>query len=194
MTYSVDVRFGRTDGKRRTLHNIARLTALPNAKAPVVSILGILRDGRTAVLKVGDTATASGNGTCKPSAAQCATLEMKAGDAEYFRVAAAGGAVAWYYLKLLHVDHHRTTSTAVAAAAYARRSAAGMAVVRKQAASVRTYRYLPALGVLVPAKRHTATAARTAARTAAAGVDPLLPADRQAGVAVWRSLAPAAKG
>lgn len=190
-TYSVAVRFGRTDGGRQTLRNIARLTALPTAKAPVVSLLGVLRDGRTAVLKVGANATASGNGTCKPSAARCTTVELKAGDAEYFRVAVAGSdTVAWYYLKLLHVDRHETTSKVVAAAAYARRSAAGMAVVRKDASSVRSYRYLPGLGVLVRAKHRTRPAGRTAA---AGGGEALLPAAKQDGVPVWRSLPRAGK-
>lgn len=191
-TYSVAVRFGRTDGRRTTLRNIARLTALPTAKAPVVSLLGVLRDGRTAVVMVAANATASGNGTCKPSASRCTMVELKAGDAEYFRVAVPGSdAVAWYYLKLLHVDRHETTSKVVAAAAYARRSAAGMALVRKDASSVRSYRYLPGLGVLVRAKRRTQPAGRTAA--AAAGVEALLPADKQDGVPVWRSVAPSGK-
>jgi hypothetical protein len=189
-TYSVSVRFGRTDGRRRTLRDIARLTALPNAKAPVVSLLGVMRDGRTAVLRVAPNTTASGNGACKPSASRCTTVEMKAGDAEYFRVAAGAGAdtVAWYYLKLLHVDRHETASKVVAAAAYARRSTAGMAVVRKAAASVRAYRYLPGLGVLVRAKRGP----RHAAAAAATDVSRLLPASEQHGVPVWRSIAPRA--
>jgi hypothetical protein len=185
-TYSVGVRFGRTDGKRTTLRDVARLTALPNAKAPVVSLLGVLRDGRTAVLKVAANATASGSGTCKPSASRCTTVEMTAGDAEYLSVTREGGSapVAWYYLKLLHVDRHETTSTAVASAAYARRSAAGMAVVRQDAAAVRAYRYLPGAGVLVRAAHRT----NSAAKAADAGVAPLLPADEQRGLPVWRSV------
>jgi hypothetical protein len=190
-TYSVAVRFGRTDGNRHTLRDVARLTALPNAEAPVVSLLGVLRDGRTAVLRVASNATASGNGTCKPSASRCTTVELKAGDAEYFRVAVTGSdVVAWYYLKLLHVDRHATTSEKVAKAAYARRSAAGMAVVREDAASVRSYRYLPGLGVLVRAKRRiTASAAKAGDRAA----EPLLPADEQDGLPVWRSVPRPAK-
>jgi hypothetical protein len=190
VTYSVAVRFGRTDGTRRTLRNVARLSALPNAEAPVVSLLGVLHDGRTAVLKVAANTMASGNGTCKPSGSSCTAVEMRAGDAEYFRVArAADEAVAWYYLKLLHVDRHTTTSKAVAAAAYARRSGAGMELLRREAASVRAYRYLPGLGVLVRAKRR----ATPAAKSAGAGVDALLPADQQRGVAAWRSVPRTAK-
>ena len=189
-TYSVTVRFGRTDGTRRTLRDVARLTALPNAKAPVVSLLGVLRGGHTAVLRVGPTATASGNGACKPSAASCTTVELNVGDAEYFRVAGArGDAVAWYYLKLLHVDRHESASKAVAAAARVRHSVAGAAVVRAATASVRAYRFLPGLGVLVRARHRTGGAAEMAA----AHVQPLLPADEQPGVAAWRSVPPRAK-
>jgi hypothetical protein len=185
-TYSVAVRFGRTDGTRHTMRDVARLTALPNAEAPVVSLLGVLRDGHTAVLEVAANATASGSGTCKPSASSCTTVEMKAGDAEYLSVTRDGGAapVAWYYLKLLHVDRHETTSKAAARAAYARRSSAGMAVVRRDAAAVRAYRYLPGAGVLVRAAHRSGSAAKAAN----AGVAPLLPADRQHGLPVWRSV------
>jgi hypothetical protein len=185
-TYEVTLRFGPTEGERRNLRNVARLTALPSATHPVVGYVGVLRDGKAAAFLVSSKASASGNGHCTPSAADCKTIELRAGDAEYFRFAESDGRpAAWYYLKLLHIDR-RAAGAAAARAAYARRSGAGLAVVRAAAASVRAYRYVPALGVLVRAKRAQASAAAQRA----ADLPPLLPARKQPGVAAFRSVKP----
>ena len=188
-TYEVSVRFGPTAGERETLRNVARLTALPNAKEPVVTLLGVLAKARKAVFMVSATTTASGNGDCKPSVQDCKTVELREGDAEYLRVVSTGRPDVWYYLKLLHIDRHRA-SAAQAAAASVRHSRAGTAVVRGAGASVRPYRYLPGAGVLVRAKRATAAGVAASASTRIA---PLLPADEQPGVVAWRSVKPAAK-
>jgi hypothetical protein len=186
-TYEVTLRFGPTEGERRNLRNVARLTALPSATHPVVAYLGVLRDGKTASFLVSSKASASGNGECKPSAADCKTVELRAGDAEYLRLAESNGRpAAWYYLKLLHIDR-RAAGAAAARAAYARRSGAGLAVVRAAAASARAYRYVPALGVLVRARRAQASAAAQRAED----LPPLLPARKQPGVAAFRSVKPA---
>jgi hypothetical protein len=188
-TYRVTLRFGSTDGERRNLRNVARLTALPNATHPVVAYLGVLRDGKTAAFLVSSNASASGNGECKPSASDCKTIELRAGDAEYLRVAESESRPArWYYLKLLRIDR-RKTGAAAARAAHVRRSAAGLEVVRAAAASVRAYRYVPALGVLVHARRAPASAAAQRA----ADLLPLLPGREQPGLAAFRSVKPAAK-
>ncbi len=188
-TYSVTLRFGPTDGERRTLRDVARLTVLPDPDDAVVGLLGVLRDGRTASFVPAPNVTATGEGTCRPSKQDCKTVELRAGDAEYLRVAGADGRPdGWYYLELLHVDREEAGSARQAAAAYTRRSGAGAAVIRKAAASVRHVRYLPARGVLVRAKR---SAGGQAAARAAAGLVPLLPAPEQPGIAVWRSRKPA---
>jgi hypothetical protein len=168
---------------------VARLTVLPDADNAVVGLLGVLNDGKTASFVLSPNTTASGNGTCKPSAEDCKTVDLRAGDAEYLRVTGADGQPdTWYYLELLHVDRGEATSARGAAAAYARRSGAGAAVIRKAAASVRHLRYLPARGVLVRAKR---SAPGHAAAQVAAGLVPLLPALKQPGIAVWRARKPA---
>jgi hypothetical protein len=112
---------------------------------------------------------------------------MKADDAQYFHVPASGSqADRWYYLKVLHVDR-RAASASTARAAAARRSTPGMAAVRKAAKKVAGYRYLPALGVLVRAKRAASGSSAAAARAARSRS-----AVRQPGVPAWRSAAPAA--
>ncbi|HEX2105179.1 MAG TPA: hypothetical protein VHF51_16110 [Solirubrobacteraceae bacterium] len=186
-TYEVTLRFGPTEGERRNLRNVARLTALPSATHPAVAYLGVLGDGKTAAFLVSSKASASGNGECKPSAADCRTIELRSGDAEYFRFAESDDRPAtWYYLKLLHIDR-RAARGAAARAAQTRRSGAGLEVVRAAAASVRAYRYVPALGVLVRARRAQASAAAQGS----ADLPPLLPAARQPGVAAFRSVKPA---
>jgi hypothetical protein len=188
-TYEVSVRFGPTLGERETLRNVARLTALPSPKHPVVALLGVLDGGRKAVFTVSAKATASGNGDCKPSAEDCKTVELREGDAEYLHVVSAGEPDAWYYLKLLHIDSDRATA-AQAAVASVRHSRAGTAVVREAGASVRAYRYLPGAGVLVRAK-HSSVGGAAAGDPAQSA--PLRPADEQPGVVAWRSVKPAAK-
>jgi hypothetical protein len=187
VVHKITLRFGATDAKRRTMRDVARLTALPNAKSPVASLLGVMKDGRTVVFVVGDKVAASGNGACKPSVTDCRTVEMKADDAQYFHVPASGSrADRWYYLKVLHVDR-RAASASAAKAAAARRSTPGMAAVRKAAKKVASYRYLPALGVLVRAKRAASGSSAAAGRAARSRS-----AVRQPGVPAWRSAAPAA--
>jgi hypothetical protein len=107
-----------------------------------------MRDGRTVAFLVGSNAAVSGSGACKPSPADCKTVELRKGDATYFHVGER-----WYYLKLIRVRQHRTNPQ-VAAAAATRFSKVGRRVVRRASASVQSYRYLPAMGVLVRAK-HT---------------------------------------
>jgi hypothetical protein len=123
------------------------LKAVPSAKRAVSSLLGVMRDGRTVAFLVGSNAAVSGSGACKPSPADCKTVELRKGDATYFHVGER-----WYYLKLIRVRQHRTNPQ-VAAAAATRFSKVGRRVVRRASASVQSYRYLPAMGVLVRAKR-----------------------------------------
>jgi hypothetical protein len=152
-THRVVVRFGSLSARRRTVRNVPRLKAFPSAKRAVASLLGVMRDGRTVAFLVGSNAAVSGSGVCKPSPTDCKTVELKKGDATYFHVRSAGGD-RWYYLKLIRVKQHRTNPQ-VAAAAATRFSKVGRRVVRRASASVQSYRYLPAIGVLVRAK-HTA--------------------------------------
>lgn len=186
-THKITLRFGPSTGGRKTMRDVARLTALPNAKSPVTSLLGVMRDGKTVAFGLAANVVATGNGTCKPSPTDCKTVEMRAGDAQYFRIAGTDGAAdRWYYLKLIHVERDKV-SAQVAEAARVRRSRAGMAVVRESRASYRAYRYLPALGVLVRAKRAAGSASSAQAGTAGKA------SVRQPGVAVFRSVKPAGR-
>ena len=210
--YSVTMRFGRP-GHMRTLRNVRRLAPLPSVVNPFFVFLGVMKDHETAVFLVSSDAVATGDGKCRPSAKDCATVEMKAGDIEFFDFTDETGKVTQFELDLKRVDRTPLKTVAAVRAAYARRSVAGQELLRDahqvgQAGAARAYRYLPEDGVLVRARRAQATArtalltsaeeaaattggaaattggADAAARSAARLV-PLAPAGEQPGVAVW---------
>ena len=82
-TYVVDLRFGQADSMK-TLRDVARLTPLPSASSPFFVFLGVKEDGKTLVFLVSSDAKATGDGKCKPSTNDCETIELKAGDTEFF--------------------------------------------------------------------------------------------------------------
>jgi hypothetical protein len=153
----VSLRFGKATGKRRHIDDVARLTPLPSIEDPFFVFLGVLDDHKTAVFLVDASATPTGDGRCKPSRAECATIHMKAGDTEFFDMVDAHGSPVQYQLDLVEVSR-RGETTAKAAAAYARHSLAGQELVRTLAESegskaLRAYHFRPDDGLLVPARR-----------------------------------------
>jgi hypothetical protein len=189
-TYHVSLRFGET-GRQETLRDIARLTPLPSVENPFFGYLGVLEDGETAVFLVSSDAVPTGDGTCRPSAARCETIELKAGDTEFFDHTGPDGVVTQYQMDLLSVRKTEVQAIAKAAMAYERHSNAGAellrdAAVRGAAAGARSYRYVPERGVLVRAKRERrARAAANALIPGAAEAVALLPRTEQPGIPVW---------
>jgi hypothetical protein len=153
--WRVNLRFGEA-GDQKVHHDIPRLTPLPSATDPFFVFLGILSDGKTAVFLISSDATATGDGKCKPSPTQCDTIEMRAGDTEFFDVAQGNAGVVQYELDLLKVIHDKVRSTAAAAKASRRVSTDGKNVVHELKAegdqSVDRYIYSYKRGVLV--RRH----------------------------------------
>jgi hypothetical protein len=203
--YQVTMRFGRP-GHMRTLRDVRRLAPLPSVVNPFFVFLGVMKDHETAVFLVSSDAVATGDGTCRPSRKNCATVEMKAGDIEFFDFTDASGNVTQFELDLKRVERTPLRTVAAVRAAYARHSVAGQELLREahelgQAGAARAYRYLPDEGVLVrarraqpsaraalitPAEEAAATAGDPeAAARAAARLVPLVPAGEQPGVAVW---------
>jgi hypothetical protein len=154
--WHVNLRFGEA-GKQHIHHDVPRLTPLPSGTDPFFVFLGILADGKTAVFLVSSDATANGDGKCKPSAAQCDTIEMRAGDTEFFDVTQGNSAVIQYELDLLKVSRDKVTGTAAAHAAR-RMSRTGHTVVQELKAegdaSLGHYIYSYSRGVLI--RRHGA--------------------------------------
>jgi hypothetical protein len=155
--FEVSLRFGKATGSLRHLDDVARLTPLPSIERPFFVYLGVLDDHKTAVFLVDGTATPTGDGRCKPSKAECATIHMKAGDTEFFDLVGADGSPVQYELDLVKVTRKGTTD-AKAAVAYRRHSVAGQELVRTLSESegdkaLRAYHFRPDDGLLVPARR-----------------------------------------
>src|SRR5262249_48072252 len=87
--YSVDVRFGGSDGDlpRTTL---ARNEALPDDKDPLLVYMGVKDGGKTAVFMLSEDLKATGDGVCTPKDT-CETIELKAGETEFFDVQTTDG-------------------------------------------------------------------------------------------------------
>jgi len=150
-TYRVSLRFGQA-GAQHTLHNVARLAPLPSSRAPFFVFLGVLQDGKTAVFLVSSDAAATGDGKCRPSPTDCETIEMKAGDTEFFDVSFGGAGVVQYQLDVLSVRRRKSDTTAVAARSHKREARAGRSSLRAVIAAgelgVTHYVYSSKLGVL----------------------------------------------
>jgi hypothetical protein len=161
--WRVNLRFGEP-GQQKLRHDVPRLTPLPSATNPFFVFLGVLSDGKTAVFLISSDATATGDGTCKPNPTQCDTIEMKAGDTEFFDVAQGNAGVVQYELDLLKVFHDKVSGKAAAARAARRVNKDGKNVVDELKAegdkSLGRYIYSYKRGVLV--RRHASRAVVTA--------------------------------
>jgi hypothetical protein len=161
--WRVNLRFGEP-GQQKLRHDIPRLTPLPSATNPFFVFLGVLDDHKTAVFLISSDATATGDGNCKPNPTQCDTIEMKAGDTEFFDVAEGNSGIVQYELDLLKVFHGKVSGKAAAARAAKRVNKDGKNVVSELKAegdkSMGRYIYSYKRGVLV--RRHASRAVVTA--------------------------------
>jgi len=193
-TYRVTLAFGQP-GKQRVRSDVARLTPLPSVTDPFFVFLGVLRDGRTAAFLVSSDATATGDGRCRPSAKACETIELKAGQTEFFDLSDPDGTLTQYQLDVRSIDRVATRSSAIARAAYARHSQVGAELLRDAAVrgetaapGARSYRFIAQRGVLVRAKRAKPAKGKADVRVADGKPRPLAPAAEQPGLALWRSV------
>jgi hypothetical protein len=114
--WRVNVRFGEA-GDQKLRHGIPRLTPLPSATNPFFIFMGVLADHKTAVFLISSDATPTGDGTCKPTPTQCETVEMRAGDTEFFDVTDGNAGVTQYELDLTKVFKSTLSGKAAAAKA-----------------------------------------------------------------------------
>lgn len=123
--YSVSLRFGRTNsGAVRS--NVARLTALPSAQAPVVMFAGVVSGGASAAFWLADGVGHTGPGLCRASRDACSAVVLKAGQTEKLSIKTSAGAKRTYLLHLVRISSTVTHSRTTALAAYERYSAAGL--------------------------------------------------------------------
>jgi len=166
--WRVDLRFGDA-GNQKVRHDIPRLTPLPSTTDPFFIFLGVLSDHKTAVFLVSSDATAAGDGTCKPNPTQCDTIEMKAGDTEFFDVAQGNAGVVQYELDLLKVSHGKVKSKTATASSARKVSKGGKLVVHELKAegdkSMSRYIYSYKRGILVRRHARRATASASSMST-----------------------------
>jgi hypothetical protein len=168
-TYEIDsltVRFGdsTTTSPARTLK---RLTALPDATAPVLIYLGLLKDRKTAVFLVGAGSKVQGDGRCEPAPNDCQTLRMKAGETAF--IDAPDGS-AQYQLDLVRIHTSKTADAARAAKARSAVAAGGRDALRANVSRVGRWTYDSKTGSVkkLSAKAYKAQVARASAKAAAA--------------------------
>jgi hypothetical protein len=196
-TYHVSLRFGVNGGKVKTIKDVARLSPLPSETDPFFVFLGVLQTEKTheqrAVFMVSSDATPTGEGSCHPTAQDCETVELAKGQTVFFDYTAPDGTPTQYQLQLVGIHKTEITSAAKAQAAIARHSAVGQELLRdaatrnvRAAAGARAYRFIPATGLLVRAKRRHVTAQAAAAGTMIPGLA-LVDGKDQPGIPVWHS-------
>jgi hypothetical protein len=82
-TYVVDVTF-RANDQVRSVKGLRKLDMLPDAASPLLIFMGVTEKAGNAVFMVDSTLQAAGEGTCKPSAAECASLYLGPGSEHEF--------------------------------------------------------------------------------------------------------------
>jgi hypothetical protein len=113
-TYVIDVTFV-SNGRKRVIKGLDRLSMLPSETNPALIFLGVSSAGSNAVFLVDSTLDATGEGNCAPSAKQCATLSLGAGS-EHMFTDQKGNSYS------LRVDQIRKVKVGTAAATAAKRA------------------------------------------------------------------------
>jgi hypothetical protein len=144
--YELSVRFGVSSGQPPH-KRVKRLQALPSNSNPVLIYLGVLDDKKTAVFLLDSGVVAQGDGDCKPSRAQCETIQVREGDTEFFDVGATGddstGAASGSQYELDVLKIHKSTTTDAKKAKKARTSVSpkGRMILRARVAGDGPLRY-----------------------------------------------------
>jgi hypothetical protein len=126
----VDLSFGEPGStKQKDRTDIARLSALPSADKPIVIFLGVKKDKKTATFLISSDATATGDGSCKPSATNCQTIEMQEGDSTFLDIDLGAG-VRQFRLDVDRVGEVDKETSEKATTARARASVAGREYLR----------------------------------------------------------------
>lgn len=82
-TYVADVTF-RANNRRHKIEALEKLDILPDRANPLLIFLGVTQDAGNAVFLVDSTLAAAGEGSCKPSRAECAFLYLGPGSEHEF--------------------------------------------------------------------------------------------------------------
>jgi hypothetical protein len=123
-TYVVDVSF-RANDRERTVKGLRKLEMLPDAEAPLLIFMGVTKQAGSAVFMVDSTLQAAGEGTCKPSVVNCASLYLGPGSEHEFTTDEGDSYT-------LRVDEIRRVKVGAKASASNRDKAIASAAVRRR--------------------------------------------------------------
>lgn len=142
-TYKVSVLFGTAPVGTPALtaglpsyEDLQRRQPLPSAKQPLIVYRGVIAGGESATFTLVGEAILRGNAACKPSAAQCQAIDVKAGETEELEYVPLEGTPVNYELHVLKIEAVKAkaagaASTASAKAAFAGESKAGLRILRE---------------------------------------------------------------
>jgi hypothetical protein len=140
--YSLVVRFGDSTSDHLDRMTLPRLKPLPSAADPILVYLGVTKDEKGAIFMLDSSVRAEGDGVCRPSQADCDTIELREGDTEFFDVLdATGEPTDQFELDLVKIRRTTTSSAAKAARFRAKVSEAGRKVLRAHRAAEGPLRY-----------------------------------------------------
>ncbi len=137
--------------------SLKRLTPLPSADSPLVVFAGVSSGGKEATFQIVGEVIPAGPGKCAPSASQCQTISLQAGQTERLEtlpVSESQPGTA-YELQILKISASKA-SAAKAARVYQATSADGLDLLRRIGfAALPGMHYSVDIGVLVPRGGHT---------------------------------------
>jgi hypothetical protein len=80
------VRFGDASSGEMPKQILRKLKPLPDDETPLLVYMGLTDHGKKAKFLVDDSLQVTGDGTCKPHPSNCETIELAAGETEFFDV------------------------------------------------------------------------------------------------------------
>ncbi len=103
---SLLIRFGDSTADVLPKSTLRKLKPLPDDETSLIVYMGLTDHGKKAKFLVDDSLEATGDGTCKPHPSNCETIELAAGETEFFDVIdpETGDIVASYELDVLRIN------------------------------------------------------------------------------------------
>lgn len=177
--YRVSVQFGAAApgtppeaAQLTPFEDLARQQPLPSAQQALIVFRGVIAGGKSATFTLVGEAILRGAAVCRPSAAQCQAIDLKAGQTEELEYAPPGVAPTNYLLHIVSIDSKKATASA-ARRIIARESKAGAKLLRStDLQALPGLRYSAAKGVLVFAGSRAHDARASIATVAVLGSAP----------------------